>query len=128
LYPDAYTVVREENQMLGRAFLLLTLLWSATTQAGEVVDAAGRNVQMPNQIARVLPAGPPAAILLEVMAPDLILDLRHGLSANRLLGLAWLSGGDPTTLASMFAPVVYGQVLTPAQLGSVLNGTRQIQP
>jgi hypothetical protein len=73
LYPDAYTVAGEENQMLGRAFLLLTLLWS-TAQAGEVVDAAGRNVQMPNQIARVLPAGPPAAILLEVLAPDLILD------------------------------------------------------
>jgi iron complex transport system substrate-binding protein len=40
---------------------------------GAVVDATGRDVMVPEQIARVLPAGPPAAILLAAVAPDLML-------------------------------------------------------
>ena len=35
-------------------------------------------------------------------------------SINRLLGLAWLGGSDPATLAALFNAVVYGHVLTPA--------------
>jgi iron complex transport system substrate-binding protein len=73
LYPCAYIVAGKEDQMLGRACLFFTLLWSVTAQAGNIVDATGRTVQVPDQITRVLPAGPPAAILLEVLAPDLML-------------------------------------------------------
>jgi len=40
-------------------------------------------------------------------------------SINRLLGLAWLEGRDPVTIASLFYAVVYGHALTPAQLDSV---------
>jgi len=43
-------------------------------------------------------------------------------SINRLLGLAWLAGRDPATLAATFNAVVYGHVLTPAELHTVLGG------
>ena len=60
--------------MLRRAFLALSLLWwSGAALAGTVVDATGRSVEVPEHIARVLPAGPPAAILLAALAPDLML-------------------------------------------------------
>ena len=59
--------------MLGRWLLLLLLLFSGATSAAEVTDATGRAVQLPDQMARVLPAGPPAAVLLAAIAPDLML-------------------------------------------------------
>ena len=60
--------------MLRRAFLGISLLcWAGAALAGTVVDATGRSVEVPEQIARVLPAGPPAAILLAALAPDLML-------------------------------------------------------
>jgi iron complex transport system substrate-binding protein len=59
--------------MLGRWFLILSLLWSGATLAAEVTDATGRAVQVPDRVMRVLPAGPPAAILLAAIAPDLML-------------------------------------------------------
>src|SRR5215472_14939468 len=60
--------------MLRRACLVLALLcWTGTAWGGTVVDATGRSVDVPDHIARVLPAGPPAAILLAAIAPDLML-------------------------------------------------------
>src|SRR3984893_12703503 len=41
--------------------------------AGVLTDAAGRAVPIPGIITRVFPAGPPAAILLYTLAPDLLL-------------------------------------------------------
>ncbi len=38
-----------------------------------VVDGAGRQVAIPAGVARVFPAGPPAAILLYTLAPDLLI-------------------------------------------------------
>src|SRR5271155_5845326 len=73
LYRSTYTVASEEEGMLGRWFLILALLWSSATVATEVTDATGRVVQIPDQVTRVLPAGPPAAILLAAVAPDLML-------------------------------------------------------
>jgi iron complex transport system substrate-binding protein len=49
-------------------------------------------------------------------------------SINRLLGLAWLGGGDPRTLAAPFNAVVYGRALTAPQLDMLLAGARPIQP
>jgi iron complex transport system substrate-binding protein len=49
-------------------------------------------------------------------------------SINRLLGLAWLEGRDPVTLASLFNAAVYGRALTPAMLDSVLAGVHSLQP
>src|SRR6516225_9576300 len=60
--------------MLGRACLVLSLLcWAGTAWGGTVVDATGRSVEVPEHVTRVLPAGPPAAILLAALAPDLML-------------------------------------------------------
>jgi iron complex transport system substrate-binding protein len=42
-------------------------------------------------------------------------------SINRLLGLAWLEGSDPETLAAITNAVVFGHVLTPAEHAAVLS-------
>ena len=42
-------------------------------RAQTVTDAAGRAVPIPAKVTRVFPAGPPAAILLYTLAPDLLL-------------------------------------------------------
>jgi iron complex transport system substrate-binding protein len=42
-------------------------------RAATITDAAGRAVPIPERIARVFPAGPPAAILLYTLAPGLLL-------------------------------------------------------
>ena len=49
-------------------------------------------------------------------------------SINRLLGLAWLGGSDPRTLAALFNAVVYGRALTAPQLDALLAGVRSLQP
>ena len=59
--------------MPGRCLLILLLLWSGLASAAEVTDATGRTVQIPDRVQRVLPAGPPAAVLLEALAPNLML-------------------------------------------------------
>ena len=59
--------------MLGRVVLVLSLLWSGAAFPADLVDATGRTVRLPDTIAHVLPAGPPAAILLAALAPDLML-------------------------------------------------------
>jgi iron complex transport system substrate-binding protein len=48
----------------------LLLASSGETLARPFTDAAGRTVELPDRIERVLPAGPPAAVLLYSLAPD----------------------------------------------------------
>jgi iron complex transport system substrate-binding protein len=48
-------------------------LTAARAAGATVLDAAGRQVAVPARIERVFPAGPPAAILLYTLAPDLLL-------------------------------------------------------
>jgi iron complex transport system substrate-binding protein len=43
------------------------------SHAATVTDATGRALPMPEKVARVFPAGPPAAILLYTLAPELLL-------------------------------------------------------
>lgn len=50
-----------------------TLMAPRMAQAATVTDAAGRAVPVPDRVMRVFPAGPPAAILLYTLAPDLLL-------------------------------------------------------
>jgi iron complex transport system substrate-binding protein len=49
------------------------LFASSFARAQTVTDAAGRPVRIPEKVTRVFPAGPPAAILLYTLAPDLLL-------------------------------------------------------
>jgi iron complex transport system substrate-binding protein len=58
--------------MHGRVILILAMVWSGVAVAAEVVDATGRTVQVPDHPAHIVPAGPPAAVLLEAVAPDLM--------------------------------------------------------
>lgn len=46
---------------------------AAEARARDVVDATGRRFAVPERVTRVFPAGPPAAILLYTLAPDLLL-------------------------------------------------------
>lgn len=54
-----------------RLVLLLVLIAVRPAVAEQVTDAAGRVVTLPERIEHVLPAGPPAAVLLAAIAPDL---------------------------------------------------------
>src|SRR5215469_17525306 len=49
------------------------MLVPAAARAQIVADSAGRQVPVPTQVMRVFPAGPPAAILLYTLAPELLL-------------------------------------------------------
>jgi iron complex transport system substrate-binding protein len=49
-------------------------------------------------------------------------------SINRLLGLAWLGGHEPASLAALFNAVVHGRALTPDELKAALGGVHSIQP
>jgi iron complex transport system substrate-binding protein len=49
------------------------LLASTRARAETVTDGAGRLVPVPAHVGRVFPAGPPAAIMLYTLAPDLLL-------------------------------------------------------
>src|SRR4029079_4854458 len=50
-----------------------TLFVPRPARAATVTDATGRALAVPGKVARVFPAGPPAAILLYTLAPDLLL-------------------------------------------------------
>jgi iron complex transport system substrate-binding protein len=53
--------------------LVCCLIWSTAAVSASVTDATGRTVTVPDQIRHVVPAGPPAAVLLQSIAPDLML-------------------------------------------------------
>ena len=55
------------------AGLSAALVAPRPASAATVNDAAGRVVPIPAKVARVFPAGPPAAILLYTLAPDLLI-------------------------------------------------------
>ena len=50
--------------------LLLILLIATSAEARTVTDSAGRKVEVPDKIERVFAAGPPASILLYMLAPE----------------------------------------------------------
>ena len=52
----------------GIAVLLLASVMPASARS--VVDATGRTVEIPERIERVMPAGPPAAVLIYTLAPE----------------------------------------------------------
>src|SRR5215471_6155608 len=53
--------------------LATVLLIPGRARAAIVEDSAGRSIPIPARVERVFPAGPPAAILLYTLAPDLLL-------------------------------------------------------
>ncbi|MBV9757923.1 MAG: ABC transporter substrate-binding protein [Alphaproteobacteria bacterium] len=83
-----------------RSVLALLLLLPFAARAAELVDATGRHVAVPAHVTRVLPAGPPAAVLLEALAPDLMIGWPNKPSAQTA---AWL---PPAVAALPAAPPV----------------------
>src|SRR5262252_6748445 len=67
-----------------RAFLsvLAALAAPRAARAATLTDAAGRAVTIPANVTRVFPAGPPAAILLYTLAPELLLGWPRANSAE----------------------------------------------
>src|SRR4051794_29921702 len=55
------------------AGLSASLLLPRRAHAANVTDGAGRTVEVPVRVERVFPAGPPAAIVVYTVAPDLLL-------------------------------------------------------
>jgi iron complex transport system substrate-binding protein len=53
--------------------LSAALLAPRGARAATVTDSAGRSVPVPARVERVFPAGPPAAIMLYTLAPQLLL-------------------------------------------------------
>jgi len=53
--------------------LAATLLAPPRARAASVTDGAGRTVPVPARVERVFPAGPPAAIFLYTLAPELLI-------------------------------------------------------
>ncbi len=72
----------------------IALVWLSTAGQGALAasidDATGRHVELPAHIERVLPAGPPASVLLFTLAPDKMIGWAHkpGPEANPYLGAA----------------------------------------
>ncbi|MFZ0853279.1 MAG: iron ABC transporter substrate-binding protein [Hyphomicrobiaceae bacterium] len=56
--------------MLAAVLALLILLVGASVEARSITDSAGRQVEVPDRIERVFAAGPPASILLYMLAPE----------------------------------------------------------
>jgi iron complex transport system substrate-binding protein len=79
-----------------RRLLLALLLLSGAARAADVTDAAGRVVSVPEHVAKILPAGPPAAVLLEALAPDLLLGFPNPVSPEARAMLAPEAAGLPT--------------------------------
>jgi iron complex transport system substrate-binding protein len=88
LWSSVY-IDRPQTRSLMRRYLLLAavLCQPLLVNAAELHDATGRTVQIPDHATRILPAGPPAAVLLEALAPDLMVGWPHAPSAA---AHAWL--------------------------------------
>jgi iron complex transport system substrate-binding protein len=60
---------------------LALMLASPVAEARSLTDSAGRTVEVPERIAHVLPAGPPASIIIYMLAPDQLLGWTRAPSA-----------------------------------------------
>src|SRR6202048_932278 len=69
---DDRQVMSPDRRALLRS-LATVLLGPERARAATVTDSAGRSVPVPTRVERVFPAGPPAAIMLYTLAPDLLL-------------------------------------------------------
>jgi iron complex transport system substrate-binding protein len=50
---------------------LLLVAWPFSTMAGrQIIDSAGRQVEVPDRVERVMAAGPPASVLVTILAPE----------------------------------------------------------
>lgn len=58
------------RRLLALGFILVLAFQASNAAARPFTDAAGRQVEIPEKVARVLAAGPPASVLLYTLAPE----------------------------------------------------------
>lgn len=63
--------------------LVAALTVAASARAAEFTDSAGRKVNVPDKVGRLMPAGPPADVLLYALAPDLLVGLTEPWNAEQ---------------------------------------------
>lgn len=76
---------------------IITVAACAPAVARTIVDAAGRAVNVPDVISRVMPAGPPASVLLYVLAPEKLVSWVHAPMAEDREFLLPMVRSLPTT-------------------------------
>ena len=64
------TPIGDRRNAVRAIVALAMMLCTASVAARTVVDSAGRSVEVPDRVERVFAAGPPASVLLYVLAPD----------------------------------------------------------
>ncbi|WP_158554684.1 hypothetical protein [Methylovirgula sp. 4M-Z18] len=69
-----------------RALIVAGLLVFASGPAfcADVTDSAGRTVHVPDHVTHIVPAGPPADVLLYALAPDLLAGLVEPWRADQI--------------------------------------------
>lgn len=82
--------MKQPDRRLVLGGLAATLAAPRRARAASIRDGAGRDVPVPASVGRVFPAGPPAAITLYTLAPDLLLGWPR---ANRREELPFLLPG-----------------------------------
>ena len=92
------------------AVLLLSLLFAAPVRAAVFTDSAGRRVVLPDQIERVMPAGPASAVFVYTLVPRKLIGWPQPLSRAqqgllpaafaRLPVIGQLGGAHPTATAA----------------------------
>ncbi|MGH7048373.1 MAG: ABC transporter substrate-binding protein [Stellaceae bacterium] len=63
--------------------LIVCLLFAAPVRATLFVDSAGRRVNVPEQVERIMPAGPASAVFVYVLVPDKLIGWTQPLSRAR---------------------------------------------
>ena len=84
------------------AALLLLALGIAPAFAAQFTDAAGRRVELPDNISRIMPADRDAEVLMYVLAPDKLVGLERGAGRRGPPGrpaLAWRRRSVPQSMA-----------------------------
>jgi iron complex transport system substrate-binding protein len=92
------------------AVLLLPLLFAAPLRAAVFTDSAGRRVMLPDQIERIMPAGPASAVFVYALVPTKLIGWTEPLSRAqrallpakfaRLAVVGQLGGRNPTATAA----------------------------
>ena len=90
--------------------LSLCLLFTAPVSAAVFTDSAGRRVMLPDQIERIMPAGPASAVFVYVLVPNKLIGWTEPLSRAqrallpakfaRLRVIGHLGGANPTATAA----------------------------
>jgi hypothetical protein len=87
-----------------RLILILILFYVPPAPAAEITDATGRSVTIPDRVERVLPAGPPASVLLAAIAPGQMLGFPGPISEAGKADLA-PEAGSLSTVPRLTGPL-----------------------